>query len=535
MKASLKASLLLLPLAIACQQKVDNEKSWHNFSVEMTASAESVVLDESKKDEVALTISWTAATDYGDDYITTYEYYVEHATSAAEGVHEYEDDGVFTRSYTHEQLQNMLINRFGQKTSSKSKLRFTVSASFSGPSLIIPDQASVEVTLKTYGPKQFAGDEIYIGGTAVGEPVKLTAGSNPDAFQWQGNLKAGQLNFPVVYGDENNLIVPAGSSEISSEPMAAAVVDAAQGGGWNITVPDAYRVKLNMATKTVEIIPVSQIFEVDKIFLAGTAVNSEDIEVAPCVERSGLFAFRGELKAGTLYMPLEFEGARTLAIVSTTEGDIKDGNATQFAQSAVGTANAKAWNIPADGVYRVVIDTDAKTVAIYSSATDMKNITVSYNNTADGINPYVQEVTALWMYGGFNGWIYGDAARMPELQQSLADPTVFTYLGETLKTDSNDLKVMEDGTVVTKKIKGYVTFFVYYKANNVWAYGSTAAAVRNSYNGYVSCEFGKDYESVGGQGNNRYAYFLIPEGSNCVIVKIDPTNNTKATVRFEQR
>lgn len=533
MKASIKTLPLLL-LAVACQQKVDNEKSLHNFSIEMTASTQEIILDESKADQVALTIEWTEAADYGDDYITTYEYIVDHATSQASAIKEYEDEGNFIRSYTHKELQDMLVNRFGQKTSTRGILRFTISANFSGPALIIPDQASVEVRVKTYGAKQFAADEVYMGGSAVGEPVKLTAGSNPDVFKWEGNLLAGQLNFPVKLDDESNLIVPAGESTITKDPMPATVVESTVGGGWNIVNADSYRVTLNFANQTVSIIPLADIFELDKLFLAGSAIGAEPVEIQPCLEREGLYAFRGELKAGALYMPIEFDGASTQAIVPSAA--FADGVAGAFTQTTMSTAESKAWNIPSDGVYRIVVDTDAKTVAIYSAATDLKNVKVSYNNTADGINPYEQEVTALWMYGGFNGWLYGTADKMPELQQSLADPTVFVYFGETLKTDSNDLKIKDEtGTIVTQKVKGYVSFFVYYKANNVWAYGSTADAVRNSYNGIVTCEMGQTYDSVGGQANNRYAYFIIPEGANCVIVKIDPTDNKKATVKFEQR
>ncbi len=533
MKAIIKTLPLLLLAAVGCQQKIDNEKSRHQFDVEITASEESIVLDEAKADQVALTINWTKAADHGDDYLVTYEYYIDHSTSTADAVHEYEDDENFTRSYTHKQLQTLLTGRFGQKTSTWSTLRFKVSASFSGPAVIIPDEAIVSVRVKTYGAKQFAADEVYLGGTAVGENIKLTAGSNPDVFQWQGSLKAGSLYFPVVYGDENNVIVPDGDGTVTKDAMPATVVDSQVGGGWTIVNADSYRVTLNFATKTVTIIPTADILEVDKIYLAGSSL-AEEVEIEACLERRGLYAFKGELKAGTLYMPIEYNEARTLAFVPT--GEFQDGVASAITQTTLSGASAKAWNIPADGTYRVVLDTDAKTVTIYSSATDLKNISVTYNNTADGINPYTQDVTAMWIYGGFNGWIYGSAEKMPELKQSLADPTVFVYSGDALRTDSNDLKVKEeDGTIVTKKIVGYCNFLVYYKANNVWAYGSTASAVRNSYNGYVSCALDTDYSAVGGQANNRYAYFLIPEGTNCVIVKLSSESNTAASVRFESR
>ena len=200
----------LCSAAVSCQQKIDNEYSRHNFSIEMRASSEAIVLDESKPDETALTISWTPAAEYGDDYTTTYLYTVEHTTSTASGVKEYEDEGNFTRSYTNKELQDMLIGRFGQLTSTRSGLKFTITASFEGPKLIIPDEASVMVSVKTYGAKQFAADKVWLGGSVVAENVELTANANnPALYVWQGNLKAGDLNFPVVFGDENNLIVPA--------------------------------------------------------------------------------------------------------------------------------------------------------------------------------------------------------------------------------------------------------------------------------------------------------------------------------------
>ncbi len=56
------------------------------------------------------------------------------------------------------------------------------------------------------------------------------------------------------------------------------------------------------------------------------------------------------------------------------------------------------------------------------------------------------------------------------------------------------------------------------------AFAKSADAVRNSYNGYTTVTAGKIEGAVTGQGNNRYAYFLIPEGCNYVVVDLE--NNT---------
>ena len=59
---------------IGCNKhEIDNSKSNYNATMEISASAESVILNEAAPDAVALTITWTPAYDYGDDFIMTYQ------------------------------------------------------------------------------------------------------------------------------------------------------------------------------------------------------------------------------------------------------------------------------------------------------------------------------------------------------------------------------------------------------------------------------------------------------------------------------
>lgn len=507
----LLAGAALCCAVVSCQQKIDNEYSRHNFTIKITASSEDIVLDESKPDETALTISWTPASEYGDDYTTTYLYTVDHTTSTASGVKEYEDEGNFTRSYTNKELQDMLVGRFGQLTSTRSGLKFSITASFEGPRLIIPDEASVTVSVKTYGAKQFAADKVWLGGSVVAENVELTANAgNPALYVWQGNLKAGELNFPVVYGDESNLIVPAtdGQAVTGTDAMDAKIVDATEGGGWKITTPDAYRVTLNFTTKTVAVVPVSSIIEIDKIYLAGTAAPAEETEVTKCLEKDGLYAFRGELKAGTLWFPIEFEQARTVAIVSTSE--FADGAAVPFSQTATSGAAAKAWNIPADGIYRVVIDTEAKTVTIYSAATDEVVWTATeWKNTT--VSPTLVEktvISSLWMWGDFASEANGNKpSDKYVLAPSLANPRLFIYY-------NNGEALPRGGSASTK-----------FQASNLWnnVYAFGASLTRDKL---VNVELGvKSKDIFGGQGNNRYSRWIIPEGTNYIEVFIGSKEN----------
>ncbi len=524
------ALAMLAGAAVSCDDdEIDNTYSRNNSVIQLATSAEYVVLDEDKPDAVALTLDWSEAHPYGNEYITTYRYEYEVSGSKATAIKEYEDDGHFTRSYTNAELQEILVEHFGCLTSSVATLNLTVTASFEGPRVVIPDIATANVRIKTYGAKQYLADRLFIGGTAVGaEPIELQPTSaTSKLYVWTGALKAGKVNFPVIYGDENNAISPAlADTPIASEEMPAVMVDAAKANYWVIPEDDNYRVTIDINKRTVKIAPAGSTIELDRMFMSGAAVGADDVEIERTLENDMLYAWRGELKAGKLFLPLEYGEKKSVALVPGESGnhDINDGTAQPFKQVAAETGvSENYWEIPADGTYRIVVDLDNRTVTIYSPETDLKNAVVSYNNTVDGINPYTQEVTELWMWGGFNASAHDEGMKAGfqskyKLKQSLANPKVFVYKGDalprSLSTDS-----WSNATAT-----GALNFLVSNIENNVYAFGSTADAERNKKRGYLNVNLGEQLGLVAGQSHNRYAYFCVPE--NCTYVCVDIENLT---------
>lgn len=530
------AAMLLAGAVTACgDDDIDNTYSRNQSVIQLGTSSEYVVLDENNPDAVALTIEWNPANHYGNEYITTYQYEMTVSGSKGSAIKEYEDDGVFHREYTNRELQEMLIGRFGCLTSSISTFNLTVTASFEGPRVVIPDIATATVRVKTYGPKQFLADAMSVGGTAVGDtPIALTPTSaNSGIYTWTGALKAGKINFPVVYGDENNALSPsAPDTAIGEEEMSAEMVDASESNYWVVPADDNYRITINLNTRTVKIVPAGSIIELDHLYMAGAAVGSDEIEITRTLEAEDLYAWRGELKAGKLYMPLEYQESKAVSFVPKAAGDhdIHDGQPHAFTQVATEAGTGAAyWEIPADGTYRIVVNTTEHTVTIYSAATDLKNTTVTYNNTVVGNTNFSQEVTELWMYGGFNNWakesgLYDGFQSKYSLKQSLANPNVFVYSGADIErytiTDSYD----------KQKYTGPLNFKVANFHYNVYAYASTAPAIRNQKNGYTQAALGETLTLVAGQGDNRFAFFCIPEGCNFIVVDIE-----KLTVVFDKK
>ncbi len=527
------AFMLTAGMLAACgDEDIDNAYSRNQSVIQLTTSSDFVVLDESKPDDVALTIEWNEAHPYGNEYITTYQYQMDAVGSKSASVKEYEDEGMYRREYTNRELHELLTGHFGCLTSSVNTLNFTVTASFEGPRVVIPDIATATVKVKTYGEKQYLADKLWIGGSAVGEtPIELKPTSETSkTYSWNGALNAGKINFPVLYGDENNAFSPENADEpIASAEMPAIMVDADKANYWVIPEAGNYRVQVNLEARTARIVPAGSIIELDKLYMAGSAVGSEEVEIEQTMENEMLYAWRGELKAGKLYMPLLFEDKKAISFVPKDKAnhDIHDGQAHEFEQVSTESGTGSAyWEIPADGTYRIVVNLEEHAVTIYSSATDMKNTVVSYNNTVDGINPYKQEVTELWMWGGFNASAHDDGLKAGFqkkycLKQSLANPNVFVYHGDPLpRSSSTDSWSNATAT-------GALNFLVSNIENNVYAFGSTADAERNKKRGYLTVNNGETLKLVAGQSHNRYAYFCVPENCTFVVVDIE-----KLTVYF---
>lgn len=495
-----------------CTEEVDNAYSRFPSVIDISASAESVILDETKEDEVALTITWTQAKDYGEQYFTTYIYSYDLAEHPL-GIEKPEEDatyGEFVREYTHKQLQDLMIDKFGWLTSSWGTLEFNIEASFQGEegsSIVLPDTDEVAVRIKTYGPKQFAADKVFLEGTAVGESrIELSpSANNADLYVYNGVLAAGSFNFPVIYGDENNVIIPASGNDetIASKGNsdAAVVGNDETAYSWIVEEEGDYRISLNMATQSVSLMAQADIMEVDKLFLEGSAVSSE-VEITRTLENDALYAWRGELSAGTFTMPIEFGGERNLVMVPAEPDDhgINDGNAGSFTTVRSASVSGRYWEITEAGTYRIVVDTDALSVTIYSEATDMEPKTVVYKRTqGTEIPDFTMEVTTLYMWSS-NTYNSGSRPVGGEfvLTPSLANPRLFIYKGSTLKAGEN------------------LKFIVSDVWNNEYAYGSSD--VRDFL---LDVALGEKVTPIyGGQSNNRYSYFKIPENTNYVEVYI---------------
>ena len=219
------------------------------------------------------------------------------------------------------------------------------------------------------------------------------------------------------------------------------------------------------------------------------------------LENESVYAWRAELPAGNLK-------------ISLPDGFVKAGN-TGFGQVSDYSTDSEGsvWTISESGTYRIVLNTESSTVTVYDPETDLKNKTVTFKRTSgegEANDNCTEEVTTLYIFGKNT---YSSGSR-PEgapyiLTQSLANPRIFVYKGDALRQDN-------------------IKFLVSDNWNNEYAFGAGDSGERNN-DEHIPVTVGEKITPIyGGQGNNRYTYFTMPEGTNYIEVYIGDSSTDES-------
>lgn len=387
------APLLFIVLCLnACEYEIgDIEKVQEQL--ELKASASSITLNEDHLADDIVTFTWTEARPQSDDHIVSYTTKLDvvgNNFGSSTAIMNYEDEGVFSRSFTSEQLQNWANEKWGVPVNKPFALEFRVTA------------------------------------------------------QWEG--------------------------------------------GATFEAPEVRTITINVTPiKTV-------VFDADKIFLDGTAVpGMSSVEMSKTLENENQYAYLLNLEAGDLQIPVEFNGETNYICPADGNGTLHDGEAigVKMRETPV------SWKIETAGEYRIVVNMQKATVAIYSPAKALTPKTVVWNNSS-GVAT-TTEITDLWMHGAINSW--GTPIKM-ECTVSLADPQVLVYTGG--KT-------------------GKTKFIVYGGTDNdknlAYAFSCplTAAGTQQE----LSLTLGKIADLSGGYSSaQRNSYYTIPSGANFVILDL---------------
>ena len=262
-------------------------------------------------------------------------------------------------------------------------------------------------------------------------------------------------------------------------------------GGPTFEVPD-------VSTVEVEVTPIKvEVFDADKMSLAGSAMN-EETEISKTIENANQYAWLGDFTRGELQIPVQLDGLTYYITPEDGDGTLKDGQPVNVKMQETPIS----WEIKEPGRYRVVIDMKEKQATIYSPATDMKSLSVTFRPNGADTNPETtMEVTELWAYGGGTGWGVKKLGCTP----SLADPQILVYNGTAIAGD------MKFCIAQNFSVDG-----VDYNQNNVYCFTCPLKADGKRQN--LSLELNKEAELHGASdGETRNSYYKVPSGTNQII------------------
>lgn len=370
-------------------------------TMELNASSESIVLNENDLTSTIITFKWTPSHSVSDDYIVTYTTKLDvvgNNFGSKTALVTTEDNGVFERSYTSEQINNWANQRWSLPVNKKFTLEFRVVAEYEGGTEFeSPEVKTVSVEVTPIKVDIFAADNMYIDGTAVSERTEITK----------------------TYEDEN------------------------------------------------------------------------------------LYAWYGQLSAGELQMPVSLDGMTYYLQPADGSSTLHDGVASDVKMEETPVA----WNIPSTGMYRIIVDMKAKTITIYSEATDLQPLSVTFHPNGDATAPeFTMTVTDLYAYGAGTGW----GVKTLNLVASQADPQILIYDAAT----HNDTKLK--GGMKFCVSKSFSADGKTYNQNNSYCF--TCPLKDDGTQQNMSLTLGKEGELHGGADRStRNSYYNIPESDILIL------------------
>lgn len=247
----------------------------------LEASSASIELDESLLDEPALTFTWTPAREMSDEYILTYVTMLDvksNSFSSSTMVREVMEDGTYSKTYTTEELQNYVVDKWAKSVSEVTTLSFKVIAKWEGGSkFVMPEVRTVDVDVLPYKPNVFEADKVNLDGDAVRgimPSMNYTMTTTPEnEYIYAGEFKmaAGTMTIPVRQGEATLYICPAAGETVTvpdadlvdgkpapTEAYQAKVMDLPESGNvdelpaWNLPVEGDWRVIIDMENETVQ-------------------------------------------------------------------------------------------------------------------------------------------------------------------------------------------------------------------------------------------------------------------------------------------
>ncbi len=252
-------------LCISACKKGINDIPKVQEKMELKASSLNITLDENNLSKDILTFNWLPARSQSNDHMVSYTTKLDvvgNNFGAGTAIMNYEDDGVFSRSFTSEQLQNWANEKWGVPANKPFTVEFRVVAEWQGGATFeAPEVRTIRVVVTPIKAVIFDADKVFLGGSAIQGINKIEMPAtleNLNQYAYVLNLQPGDLEIPVEFNGETNYIVSADANTELKDGQAVGIKIRETKFAWKIETAGQYRVVVNMQKATATIYSPAQ-------------------------------------------------------------------------------------------------------------------------------------------------------------------------------------------------------------------------------------------------------------------------------------
>jgi len=233
--------------------------------MDLKASSVDIVLDENNLSKEILTFTWEPARPQSDDHMVSYTTKLDvvgNNFGSSTAIMAYEDDGVYSKSFTSEQLQNWANEKWGIPANKSFTLEFRVVAEWQGGATFeAPEVRTLKVNITPIKTVVFNADKVFLGGSAIQGINKIEMPKtleNLNQYAYVLNLQPGNLEIPVEYQGTTNYIVSTDANTTLNDGTATPIRIRENAFAWKIETAGQYRVVVNMQKATAIIYSPAQ-------------------------------------------------------------------------------------------------------------------------------------------------------------------------------------------------------------------------------------------------------------------------------------
>lgn len=252
-------SLSLLISFFACKKGI-NDIPKVQETLELKSSSATIALDENNLAKDVVTFTWAPARSQSDDHMVSYTTKLDivgNNFGAGTTIMNYEDDGVYSRSFTSEQLQNWANQKWGIPANKPFTIEFRVVAQWEGGKTFeAPEVRTIRIEVTPIKTVVFDADKVFLGGSAITGINRIEMPKtleNLNQYAYVLNLQPGNLEIPVEFNGATNYIVSADASTALQDGTPVTIKMRESSFAWKIETAGEYRVVVNMQKATATI------------------------------------------------------------------------------------------------------------------------------------------------------------------------------------------------------------------------------------------------------------------------------------------